>query len=124
MRAFTTAALAAAACLAATQALALPTHLSDVQFIEANRCVGLMSSKTLGSPDVAAMKQLVKSESFSRMGYVYDRADQARDDAERDANRSGTANVRLVAERDGVCHALIEANAGGGAGHASARSPG
>jgi hypothetical protein len=123
MRAFTTVALAAAACLAGTQALALPAHLSDAQFIEASRCVGLLSSKTLGSADVAAMKQLVKSEAGSRMSFIYDRADQARDDAERDANRAGAAASNLVAERDGVCRALVAANGGGGGAHAATRSP-
>ena len=124
MRAFTTAALAAVACLAGTQALASPAHLSDAQFIQANRCVGLMSSKTLGSPDVAAMKQLVRAESGNRMAFILDRADQARDDAQREANSGGASDAHLIAERDGVCHALTEANAGGGGGaHAATRSP-
>ena len=121
MRAFTTAAIALAACFAGAQALAAPqAHLSDVQFVQANRCVGLMSSKALGTPDVAAMRQLVKDQLGSRMAFIYDRADEARDDAQRQADRAGPDNSRLVAERDGVCHALIEANAGGGA-HVQAR---
>ena len=114
MRAFTTAAVVAAGCLAAAQAFAAPTHLNDVQYIEANRCVGLMSSKALGSADVAAMKQVVKTSTGGRLGYVYDKADQARDDAQREADRSGSADARLVAERDGVCHSLLEASSGGG----------
>lgn len=121
MRAFSAAALVAATCLAGAQALAAqPAHLSDAQYIEANRCVGLMSSKALGTPDAAAMKQLVKTEIGGRMGYIYDKADQARDDAQREANRNGPADTHLVAERDGVCRELIEANAGGAGPHSAA----
>lgn len=124
MRAFNTATMAAAACLAATQALALPAHLSDAQFIEANRCVGLMSSKALASPDIDAMKQLVKAETRNRMGFVIDRGDEAKDDAERAAEHGGAAAANLVAERDGVCHALVaERTAGGGGMHGATRSP-
>lgn len=122
MRAFTTAAVVFAAGLAGAQALAAqPAHLSDVQFIEANRCVGLMSSKALGSPDVSTMRQLVKDQVGGRMDFIYDKADEARDDAQRQADRAGPDNARLVAERDGVCHTLIEASSGGGGSHAQAR---
>lgn len=122
MRAMSTAALIAAACLAGAPALAAqPAHLSDAQYIQANRCLGLMSSKALGTPDAAAMKQLIRSETGGRIGYVYDKADQARDDAEREANRDGASDTHLIAERDGVCRNLIEANAGGGGPHAAAQ---
>jgi hypothetical protein len=61
------------------------------------------------------MAQLVKSQTGGRVGYIYDRADQARDDAQREANRGGSQGPRLVAERDGVCHGFI----GSGASEAS-----
>ncbi len=117
MRPLTVAALIALACAAGAPALAeQPTHLNDVQFVEANRCLGLMTSKTLGTQDATAMSQLIKAQTGGRIGYIYDRADQARDDAQRQANHAGPDNASLVAERDGVCHALI----GSGSSEASA----
>lgn len=108
MRPLTVAALLALTCAAGAPAFAeQPTHLTDVQFVEANRCLGLMTSKALGTPDAGAMAQLVKAQTGGRIGYVYDRADQARDDAQRQANHAGPDNSRLVAERDGVCRSLI-----------------
>jgi len=108
MRTTTVAALIAAVCAAAAPALAeQPSRLSDAQFVEANRCLGLMTSKTLSTPDAAAMQQLVKSQVGARMSFIYDKADQARDDAQRQANRAASDNSSLVAERDGVCRALI-----------------
>jgi hypothetical protein len=110
MRFITSAALAAVACASAATAFAQPAHLNDVQFIAANRCLGLMSSKTLGTPDAPTLARFIKSESVGRVGYVYDAADQARDEGLRDANRSGAeTSPRLMAERDGVCHAFVSA---------------
>jgi len=108
MRTFTVAALIAAATAAAAPALAAqPTHLNDVQFVEANRCLGLMSSKSIGTQDAVAMSQVVKAQTIGRIGYIYDRADQARDDARRQADHAGSENARLIAERDGVCRSFI-----------------
>lgn len=101
-------AVAALIALAAAPAFAAPTnHLSDVQYIQANRCLGLMTSKTLATPDATAMSQLIKSQTGGRVEFIYDRADQARDDAQRQANHAGPDSASLVAERDGVCRALI-----------------
>ena len=115
---FVTAALTiAAACASAAVATAAP-RLTDVQYIAANRCIGLESTKSLASPDVDALRRLVKSQDGGRDTYIYDKADQARDDGARDASRSGAENnLRLVAERDGVCRSLASittASSGGG----------
>jgi hypothetical protein len=108
MRPLTVAALIALAAAAGAPALAAqPTHLNDVQFVEVNRCLGLMTSKSLGTQDASAMAQLVKAQDTGRIGYIYDRADQARDDARRQADHAGPDNSRLVAERDGVCRSFI-----------------
>jgi hypothetical protein len=108
MRLIATAALAAIACASAATAFAQPDHLNDVQFIAANRCLGLMSSKTFGTPDAPALAKYLESQSVGRVGFVYDEADQAKDDARRDANRTGAeTSARLIAERDGVCHAFV-----------------
>jgi hypothetical protein len=118
MRLVTVSFVAVLAAAAAPLATAAPSHLSDVQFIAASRCVGLMSSKKLASPDVTAMKKLVNDEDSGRIDYISDRADQARDDAQNQADRaSGDELAKLTAERDGVCHSLLAsmstASAGG-----------
>jgi hypothetical protein len=126
MRTTTVAALIAAACAATLAAAApvlaeQPTHLSDAQFVEANRCLGLMTSKTLGTPDAAAMKQLVKSQDSGRISFIDERAEQARDDAERQANHAGADNASLIAERDGVCRTLIGSGSEAAGPHAASQ---
>lgn len=108
---------------AATTVTAAPARLSDVQFIAANRCLGLMTSKALGTPDAAALNKLVKEQSWGRNGYIYDKADQAREEAQSDASRGGDElHARLIAERDSVCRSLLETSSTAGApsaGHSS-----
>jgi hypothetical protein len=109
MRFITSAAFAVVACASAATAFAQPAHLSDAQFIAANRCLGLMSSKTLGTPDAAALAKFLDND-FGRMPLAYDEANEARDDARRQANRSNAdTNARLIAERDGVCRQFVGA---------------
>jgi hypothetical protein len=97
-----------AACASAAIAFAAPTRLSDVQFVAANRCLGIESAKGFAGPDADALRQLVKSQQWGRAEFINDQADQARDDGERDASRSGAENnVRLASERDGVCRSLV-----------------
>jgi hypothetical protein len=110
----------AAACVAAIAPLAFasparvspervsPERVSDVQFIEANRCLGLMSSKAFGGADTSALQHFIKVQSWGRDSYVYDRADQARDDANREAGRGGTdRRAKLTAEVGGVCQTYV-----------------
>jgi hypothetical protein len=107
----------AAACASAAVAVASPARLTDVQFIAANRCLGLESTKAFVAPDADALRQLLKGQTGGRESYIYDKADQARDDGARDAARAGAeSNVRLAAERDGVCRSLasiVTASTGG-----------
>src|SRR5690349_21527166 len=107
----TLAALVATAGLAfAASASAAPVHLDDVQFVQANRCLGLMSSKALASPDAAALKQLVDSQVAGRAPFIYDKADAARETAARQAEHAKPdALAKLTAERDGACHAFLVA---------------
>jgi hypothetical protein len=108
MRFLTIAATVAVACATATAVFAEPVHLSDGQFIAANRCLGLMSSKTLATPDAATLATYLKTQESGRQGFVYDRADQARDGGRHDASRGGPENLmHLTAERDGVCHGFV-----------------
>jgi hypothetical protein len=107
---FVTAALTAAAlAVSAGSAMAAPAHLNDSQFLAANRCLGLATSRSLAAPqDAAALRKLVHDQSFGRVGFVYDRGDELRDDAMHDADRAGgDLRVRLTAERDGLCHSLV-----------------
>ena len=109
MRFITSVAFAAVACASAATAFAQPAHLNDVQFIAANRCLGLMSSKTLGTPDAPALAKFLDND-YGRMPLAYDEANEARDDARRQANRSNAdTNARLIAERDGVCRQFVGA---------------
>jgi hypothetical protein len=105
---FVTATLAiAAACASAAVAVAAPARLSDVQFVAANRCLGIESVKAFATPDADALRKLVK-DNYGRDSYIQDKADQAREDGERDASRSGAeVSARITAERDGVCRALV-----------------
>src|SRR5579863_5368847 len=93
----------AAACASAAVAVAAPARLSDVQFVAANRCLGIESVKAFATPDADALRKLVK-DNYGRDSYIQDKADQAREDGERDASRSGAeVSARITAERDGVC---------------------
>ena len=105
------AALAATAGLGfAASASADPAHLDDVQFVQANRCLGLMSSKALATPDAAALKRLIDSQAGGRAAFVYDKADDARETAMRQAEHAKPdALAKLAAERDGACHAFVAA---------------
>ncbi len=92
----------------ATAAAAAPSRLTDTQFIEANRCLGLMESKELGSPQAGAMKALVTAQSSARVSDAWDRGDQARSDAKIAGDHpSGYARGQLISERDGVCLSLL-----------------
>ena len=117
---FVTAALTiAAVCASAAVATAGPARISDVQFIAANRCLGIESTKNLGTPDVDALRQLVKTQDWGRDDFVYDKADQAREDGQREASRNGAENnLRLAAERDGVCRSLVSTTTASTAGGA------
>jgi hypothetical protein len=109
MRFFTATATAVVFAAAAAAAVAAPARLSDAQFIAVNRCLGIESSKTLGTDHAAAFKQLVKSQDWARQAYIAEKADEARQTAQDEASRAGPEqNLRLVAERDGVCHSFLD----------------
>jgi hypothetical protein len=107
MRFVTAALTVVAACASAAVAVAAPVRLSDVQFIAANRCLGIESTKAFATPDTDALRKLVK-DNWGRDSYIQDKADEARQDGERDASRAGAeTTTRITAERDGVCRALV-----------------
>ncbi len=98
------------AALSATAAIAQPARLSDAQYIAAARCEGLMQSTALGRQDTSAVDKVLKAQSGARDYVVFDRADDAREAALQAARHSGVyGKAALVAERDGVCRALVGA---------------
>ena len=118
--------ITAAFCSVAGFAAASPPRLNDVQYIAASRCLGIVSSKTLGTSDAAALRSYVDQQSRARDVIAQDRADQAREDAMREGNRAtGERKDRLVAERDGLCQAYVAptSQAGGGAAHGGGAGP-
>jgi len=91
---------------ASSTAFASTSHLSDAQYLAAARCQGLMSSPALGKDDTSSIDALMKSESASRIPAVYDRADEMRSDAKREASHAGPqGRADLTAERDRSCQA-------------------
>lgn len=101
-------AIAAAFATVAT-GTAASARMSDAQFLAANRCRALVAAPTLGQPaDVQAVDRKLRDESRGRDPIIEDRAEQMRDQAQREAaHPNDTARARLQAERDGLCHDLL-----------------
>jgi hypothetical protein len=99
--------LIAIAALASTgAALAAPTHLTDSQYLAAAHCQGLFDSRSLGAADASGINAVMKSEGAYRSPEVVARADQARSDAKRSADRAGALmKGQFASERDGACQA-------------------
>lgn len=96
--------LALAATTAASAAYAQPTRLTDVEYLQAARCAGLAAAENLGAMDTSSIDALLKAEGRGRASYIADKADAARDQARRAANRAGTERKSgFVAERAGAC---------------------
>ncbi len=98
------------AAISATAAVAQPARFSDAQYIAASRCEGLMQSTALGRQDTSAIDKVLKSQATARENMVFDRADDAREQALQAARHSGVySKAALIAEREGVCRALVGA---------------
>jgi hypothetical protein len=102
--------IAAAALAATTAAVASPTQMTDAQYLSAVRCQALMSSPALGKGDTAAIDAVVKAQQAGRVEAVYDRAEDVRSDAMRQARHAdATGRAALIAERNGACQAWTSA---------------
>lgn len=100
-----------AALAAATTASASISHLNDAQYVAAARCQALISSPALGRGDTSVIDSVLKAEGRGRAQVVFDRAEEARADAAREARHAGpAARTELSAERDGMCQAWNSAN--------------
>lgn len=102
-------ALALSLSLAASlAAVAAPERLTDGQYIAASRCLGILQSKSLGTPNAGVLAADLKTQSSGRPGYVLDKADEARGDTALAAGSAGSEErARLTAERDGVCQSFL-----------------
>jgi hypothetical protein len=101
--------------LAVAGAAAASDHLTDVDYLKANRCAGLAAG--LGSSDVASLNALVKTEGRSRVEAIYTKGQEEEAKAKKAAS-STDSRERLTAELNGPCMAYL----GGGSSTASANS--
>jgi hypothetical protein len=88
-------------------------HLSDVDYLKANRCRGL--AEGFGVTNASGIDALIKSEGRNRIEVVYERAQREQVQGKRDAAKSDGKD-RFQAELNGYCSAFL-----GGADTASAR---
>jgi hypothetical protein len=97
-----------AAAAVATSAAA-SSHLTDVEYLQAARCAGLAASENLGAVDAKSFDALMKAEGKGRAGYILAKAEEARDNAKRDAKRAkAERKTTLLAERSGACQRYVE----------------
>jgi hypothetical protein len=105
--------LAAVLALSAVAPAFAADRITDGQLIRASRCLGLATSENLGPYDATALQALVKTESRSRESLIRDRANTAQQKASSQARKAkDELKASLIAERDGVCKALVDASAG------------
>ena len=99
-----------AATLGATAASAQPakaSHLTDVAYIEAGRCVGLATSKTIAAPDAKSMIAWFNAERRGREEFIVEKAEDAMRDAKSQADRANPyVKSQLEAELGGACATL------------------
>ena len=105
----TAAVLLAALGLAVAGSAMASDHLTDVDYLKANRCRGLAAG--LGAGDTAGLDALIKTEGRSRQEIIYSRGQQEQDRAKREATRADGKD-RLTAELNGACVAYMGAGAG------------
>ena len=89
--------------LAVAGAAAASSHLTDVDYLKANRCRGL--AEGLGSGDIAALDALIKTEGRSRVDTIYSKGQEELVKAKREASRTD-GRERLSAELNGPCTAF------------------
>lgn len=79
--------------------------VTDVDYLRANRCMGLASSID-GVVDAAALNNFIKAERGARPGYILDRGDAEFQRARKEA-RSSDRRERLTAELNTSCQAYL-----------------
>lgn len=112
----TAAVLLATVGLAVAGSAVASSRLTDVDYLQANRCRGLAESLNAGDP--ARLDALIKTEATTRVIEIYAEGQEERERARKDASYYDTKE-RLTAELNGPCTALLS---GGGGGRATATS--
>jgi len=100
----TAAVLLAAIGLAVAGAAAASDHLTDLDYLKANRCRGL--AEGLGSGDVAGLDALIKTEGRSRVETIYTKGQEELNRGKKEASRTDSRD-RLSAELNGPCTAYL-----------------
>src|SRR5579862_3532247 len=85
-------------------AAAASSHMTDVDYLRANRCRGIAAG--LGVTDTGSLDALIKSESMSRQEVIFEKGQQEMDRAKRDASHNDSKE-RLTAELNGPCLAYM-----------------
>ena len=90
------------------------SHLTDMDYLKANRCRGL--AEGLGVGDTASLDSLIKTEGRSRIEVIYQRGLEEMQRGKRDGAKTD-GKERYAAELNGACSAFL----GGGKETAAAR---
>ncbi|HWU14867.1 MAG TPA: hypothetical protein VN157_12770 [Caulobacter sp.] len=99
----------AAVLVASTAPAFAADRVSDSELVRASRCLGLAKAANLGASDPTALQAFVKVQGRGRDPLVQDRADAAERSAKSQAGKAKDAlKASLIAERDGVCKALVQ----------------
>jgi hypothetical protein len=91
----------------AAGAAAAADHLTDVDWLKANRCRGI--AEGLGAGDTAGLDSLIKTEGRSRLEPVYVQGQQELARGKRDAS-SRDGRDRLSSELNGSCMTFLGAH--------------
>lgn len=100
----TAAILLAAVGLAVAGAAAASDHLTDVDYLKANRCRGL--AEGLGSGDISGLDALIKTEGRNRLEPIYVRGQEELVRGKKEASHTDSRE-RLSAELNGPCTAYL-----------------
>lgn len=92
--------------LSAAGAAAAADHLTDVDWLKANRCRGI--AEGLGAGDTAGLDSLIKAEGRSRQDTIYARGQQEMVRGKRDAS-SQDGRERMSTELNGPCMTYLGA---------------
>ena len=96
----------AASTLAGAAYAQSPARLSDAAYIAASRCAGLAQG---AKADTAAIKSLLNNQDNDRNNYIREKADQAREDAQRKASHAQGYDLQTVnSELSGACQAYLK----------------
>lgn len=96
--------VAAAGAAVITPAHAEPAQLSDVAYMQAARCAGLAEG---AKRDTAYVKALLNKEEGNRMNWIYDKANELRSDAERDAHGASGLRAERIANELNACQVYL-----------------